>query len=162
ALEIVAFVAPERAQEVPLLTDVVEPRNADVAVLLEEAREVAVAPHRHDGDTLGSEIPATATRERLDGEAIARAFDEHPGTQLHSSDGGFGRSDEAKLRHLVELAYVARQLEEGVEAGALARTEAVPELLEVTREEAGRVAVARGGLVGECLRLRAGGANGGD
>src|SRR5437764_1493068 len=39
--------------------------------------------------------------------------------------------DEAELRDVVELAHVARELEEGQEAGALARAEAVAELLEV-------------------------------
>ena len=52
-------------------------------------------------------------------------------------------------------AGVARELEERVEAGALARAEAVAELLEVAREEAGRIAVALGRLVRELLGLGA-------
>ena len=50
-----------------------------------------------------------------------------------------GRSGARDVR---ELADVAGHLEERVQAGSLARAEAVPELLEVAREEAGRVAVA--------------------
>ena len=53
----------------------------------------------------------------------------------------------------VELADVARHLEEGVEPGALARPERVAELLEVAREVAGRIAVARARLAREHLRL---------
>src|SRR5581483_2671663 len=63
-----------------------------------------------------------------------------------SCDGGPGRLDEAQLRHRLEQARVARELEEGVETGALARPEAVAELLEVACEEAGRIAVAIGRL----------------
>lgn len=84
-LELVAVFTPERAQEVALLADVVEPREPDVAVVPEQARQVPVAAHRHDDDTLGVEVPAAATRERLDGTAIARAFDEHGRAQLHTS-----------------------------------------------------------------------------
>ena len=61
-------------------------------------------------------------------------------------DGGDGLGDDASRRDLLaheaqlgdvrELAGVARHLEERVEAGALARPEAVAELLEVAREEA--------------------------
>jgi hypothetical protein len=68
----------------PLLADVVEPRKSEVAVLPEEARQVPVAAHRHDGDTLGVEIPATATRERLHCAAVARAFNEHYSAQMHT------------------------------------------------------------------------------
>src|SRR6478672_9327111 len=46
--------------------------------------------------------------------------------------------DEAELRHVLEQAGITRELEEGVEPGALARAEAVAELLEVPSEEAGR------------------------
>ena len=70
--------------------------------------------------------------------------------------------DEAQLGHLVELADVVCELEERVEAGALARAEAVAELLEVAGEEAGRVAVALRGLVREQLGLGARGAHRGD
>ena len=63
---------------------------------------------------------------------------------------------------MVELADVARHLEEGVEAGALARAEAVAQLLEVAGEEAGRVAVAVARLVGEPLGLGARQPHGGD
>src|SRR2546422_11366993 len=57
--------------------------------------------------------------------------------------------DESQLGHLVQLARIARQLEEGVEAGALAWAEAVAELLEVAGEEARRVPVALAPLEGE-------------
>jgi hypothetical protein len=67
----------------PLLADVVEPRESDVAVLPEEAWQVPVAAHRHDGDALGLEVAATATRKRLDGAAIARALNEHYSAQFH-------------------------------------------------------------------------------
>src|SRR5436309_8737417 len=79
-----------------------------------------------------------------------------------SRNGGTRGLDEAELRHRLEQPGVARQLEERVEAGALARPEAVAELLEVAREEAGRVAVALGRLVRELLRLGAGEPHRGD
>src|SRR5437588_501198 len=85
ALELAAVVAPQRAQEVPLLADVIEPCESDVAVLPEEAWQVPVAAHRHDGDALGLEVAATATRKRLDGAAVARALNEHYSAQLHNS-----------------------------------------------------------------------------
>ena len=71
-----------------LLAYVVEPHKSDVSVLPEEARQVPVTAHRHDGDTLGMEIPATATRERLEGAPIARALDEHYSAQLRAGDAG--------------------------------------------------------------------------
>ena len=46
-------------------------------MLPEQAWEVPVAAHRHDGDALCLEVATTATRERLDGAAVARALDEH-------------------------------------------------------------------------------------
>ena len=67
----------------PLLADVIEPRKPDVAIPPEEAREVPVAAHRHDGDALGLKVATTATRQRLDGAAVARALDEHYSAQLH-------------------------------------------------------------------------------
>src|SRR5204863_8201720 len=70
-------------------------------------------------------------------------------------DGCFGGGDEPKLRHVPELADVERHLEEGVEPGTLAWSEAVAELREVAGEEAGRVAVALGRLACQVLRLRA-------
>jgi hypothetical protein len=63
---------------------------------------------------------------------------------------------EPELRHLVELANVTRHLQEREQAGPLAGTEAVAQLLEVPGEEAGRIAVALARLEGELLRLRAG------
>ena len=69
------------------------------------------------------------------------------------------RRDEAQLGHLVELAALVRQLEEREQPGALARPEAVAQLLEVAGEEAGRVAVALGGLVREPLGFGARGAH---
>src|SRR5256714_297100 len=84
ALELPAVVTPERAQEVPLLPDVVEACESEVSVLPEEARQVPEAAHRHDGDALGLQVAATAARERLDGAAVARALDEHHSAQLHT------------------------------------------------------------------------------
>src|SRR6266516_1646428 len=77
ALELPAVLAAQRAQEVPLLADVVEASESEVAVLSEEARQVPVAAHRHAGDALGVEVAATAARKRLDGAAVARALNEH-------------------------------------------------------------------------------------
>ena len=76
------------------------------------------------------------------------------------------RCDEAQLGHVVELADVARHLEEGVEPGALARPERVAELLEVAREDTrpgsrnarsprGRAAPARRARAGRTRRARA-------
>src|SRR3954451_9846369 len=73
-----------------------------------------------------------------------------------SRNGGTRGLDEAELRHRLEQPGVARQLEERVEAGALARPEAVAELLEVAREEAGRIAVTLGSLERELLGLGSG------
>src|SRR6185437_9512272 len=70
--------------------------------------------------------------------------------------------DETELRYLVELAHLVRQLEECVEPGALARAEAVAQLLEVAGEEPRGIAIALGGLVGERLRLGPRCADGGD
>ena len=84
ALESPAVVAAQRAQEVPFLPGVVEAREPEVAVLLEQARQVPVAAHRHDRDALRLEVAATAARERLDGEAVARALDERHCTELHA------------------------------------------------------------------------------
>src|SRR5437667_8768564 len=76
-----------------------------------------------------------------------------------SDYGGARRCDEAQLRHLCELSDVARELEERVEAGALARAEPVAQLLEVPCQEPGGVAVALRRLVRELLGLRARGAH---
>src|SRR6185437_16609620 len=69
---------------------------------------------------------------------------------------------EAELGHRLDEAGIARELEERVEPGALTRTEAIPELLEVPREETGWVAVPLGRLVRELLWLGAGKAHRGD
>ena len=84
------------------------------------------------------------------------------GDQAYAASACGRVADEAELGNVVELADVARHLEEGVETGPLARPEAVAELLEVPRQEAGRVAVALARLVGEPLGLGAGQAHGGD
>ena len=63
---------------------------------------------------------------------------------------------------MLELADVARHLEEGVEPGALARPERVAELLEVAREVPGRIAVALARLVREHVRLGPGEPDRGD
>src|SRR5438309_725536 len=85
ALELATVVALQRAQEVPLLADVIEPRESDVAVLPEEAWQVPVAAHRHDGDALGLEVAATATRKRLDGAAVGRGLSEQYSAQRQRS-----------------------------------------------------------------------------
>src|SRR5919204_3331337 len=61
--------------------------------------------------------------------------------------------DEAQLGNGFELAHVARQLEERQQPGALARAEAVAQLLEVAREEAWGIAVPLARLVRESLGL---------
>ena len=83
ALELTTVLAPQCAQEMPLLADVIEPCEPDVAVLPEKAWEIPVAAHRHDGDALGPEVAATATSKGLDGAAVARAFNEYYSAQLH-------------------------------------------------------------------------------
>src|SRR3954453_3649538 len=82
ALELASVGAAQRAQEMPLLAEVVEPRESNIAILPQYAWQIPVAAHRHDGDALGLKVAATATRERLDGAAVARAFDEHNSAQL--------------------------------------------------------------------------------
>src|SRR5438445_6392656 len=81
----------------------------------------------------------------------------HSRSRAWHRDGscGHGLSDEAELRHLVELADVARQLEERHQPRALARAEAVAELLEVPRQEPGRIPVAIARLPRKRFRLRA-------
>jgi hypothetical protein len=96
-LKLLAIVAPQRAQEVPLLADVVQACNSDIAVLPEEPLQVAVAAHRDDGDALGLEVAATATRKRLDGVAVARTLNEHDSAQLHTCIRS-GRRRPAALR----------------------------------------------------------------
>src|SRR5712691_11698164 len=64
-------------------------------------------------------------------------------------------ADEPPLRHLVQLARVAGQFEEGHQPGSFSRAEAITQLLEVAREETGRIAVALARLVGELLGLGA-------
>ena len=104
----------------------------------------------------------TATRSRDSSSASASA------SVIRSPSSAFSRT-RRRRRHAgtdarpatkrssgtsVELADVAGQLEEREEPGALARAEAVAELLEVAREEAGRVAVALARLVREHARAR--------
>ena len=81
ALELVTVIALQGAQEMPLLADVIEPREPDITVL-PEARGGSVAPMVRRR-ALGLEVAATAKRERLDGAAVARALDEHYSAQLH-------------------------------------------------------------------------------
>jgi len=77
ALELTTVVALQCAQEMPLLADVIEPRESGVAVLPEKAWEIPIAAHRHDGDALGPEVTATATRKRLYSATVARALNEY-------------------------------------------------------------------------------------
>src|SRR5438105_3381857 len=72
------------------------------------------------------------------------------------SDGGFGARREPKLGDHVELAHVAGELQEREQPGTLARAERIAQLLEVTGEEPGRVAVPLARLVREPLGLGAG------
>src|SRR5690242_19426084 len=107
----------------------------------------------------------TATRSRERRSAIASSSVIRSPEAAFSSTSRNGCAlglDEAELRHRLEQAGVPRELEERVEAGALSRPEAVAELLEVACEEAGRIAVALGRLVGELLRLGAGEPHRGD
>ena len=83
-------------------------------------------------------------------------------TRSALTSGTLAIAGEAQFGHVVELADVPGHLEERVEARALPRAEAVAELLEVAREEACGVAVARTRLVGEPLGLGAGEAYGCD
>src|SRR4051812_44030546 len=82
-LELTAVAAPERAQEMPLLPDVVEPREPGAAVLREGAWQVAVPAHRHDRDAVRLEVAAEAASKRLDGAAVTRALDENDPACLH-------------------------------------------------------------------------------
>src|SRR5579884_2747719 len=93
---------------------------------------------------------ATRSRERRSWIASSSVM-RSPSTALSriSRNGGTRRLDEAQLGHRLEQAGVSGELEERVEAGPLARAEPVAELLEVAREEAGRIAVPLGRLVGE-------------
>ena len=69
------------------------------------------------------------------------------------SNSRFGGRDETQLGDAVELAGLVRELEERQQAGALARPEAVAQLLEVAGEEAGRIPVAIARLEGQPFRL---------
>src|SRR2546430_1125902 len=71
-------------------------------------------------------------------------------------------SNEAELGHLVELAGLLRELEEGHQAGSLTRAEAIAQLLEVPGEEASRIPVALARLVRQAFRLGPRQAHGGD
>ena len=107
----------------------------------------------------GDEVARLEQRERVgvgDPLAVERLVEDRASSRLVDASPSDRRlrGDEAQLGHLVELADLVGELEERVEAGALARAEAVAELLEVAGEEAGRVAVALGRLVRERLRAR--------
>ena len=67
AFELSAVVAAQRAQEVFFFPGVVDARESERAVPLEEVRQVPVATHRHDGNAVGLEVAAAAARQRLDG-----------------------------------------------------------------------------------------------
>src|SRR5215210_1693951 len=71
-------------------------------------------------------------------------------------DAGRARRHETQLGDVLELADIARHLQEGVETGPLTRSERVAELLEVASQIARRIAVALARLVREHLGLRAG------
>jgi len=44
---------------------------------IEEPSDALRAAHRHDRDVLGVEVAATALRERLERDLVARPFDQH-------------------------------------------------------------------------------------
>src|SRR5207248_4005641 len=69
---------------------------------------------------------------------------------------------EPELRHGVELADVAGQLQERQQAGALARAKRVAQLLEVAGKETRWIAIALARLVGEPFGLGSGTADRGD
>ena len=82
ASEIGAEAGPlERALEVPFLADIAEAGELDAqpfrAELLQEPPNGLRAPDRHDGNTLGIEIPAATLSQRLDRALVADPFDEH-------------------------------------------------------------------------------------
>src|SRR5690348_6160225 len=86
-------------------------------------------------DVARSRISTTGVRSAMliCQPSVGRSCDRRAGLRL----------DEAELRHGLEQPGVACELEEGVEPGALARAEAVAELLEVAREEPGRIEIGR-------------------
>ena len=71
----------ETAPEPGLLTGVAEAGEPEVeagrAVVVEEPPDRRGTADGHDGDALRGEVPAPAPGERLDGELIADALDEH-------------------------------------------------------------------------------------
>jgi hypothetical protein len=144
ALELAAVVAPQRAQEVPFLPDVVEARNSDVAVLPEEPRQVAVAAHRHDGDALGLEVAAVATRKRLDGAAVARTLNEHHSARLHTCIRSGRRQAAALPCASVHECTLSRVSEEAARAAssALAMVDTAERLLDRDLEASDDAGVA--------------------
>ena len=70
----------ERASEVAHLGRVAEAREDDVGTArpeqVQEATDVLGPADRHDRDALGDQVPAPATRERLERELVAHALDE--------------------------------------------------------------------------------------
>jgi ubiquinone/menaquinone biosynthesis C-methylase UbiE len=79
----------ETPLELALFRGVTETRQRHVEPLRAEALEAPpdrlCASDRHDGDTLGLEVPATPFGECLEGVLVARPFDEHDGANpVHS------------------------------------------------------------------------------
>src|ERR671937_1306665 len=120
-------------------------------------REDETSPTRRRGGVCRStrqhRVPAVQdhTSSLAAGMPPARASSR---VRARASDGRGRWADEPQLRHAVELADVPRELEERQQAGALARTERVTQLLEVTGEEARRVSIALARLVRQLLGLR--------
>ena len=137
ALELAAGITPQRAEEMPLLSDVVEPCEPDVAVLLEETWQVPVAAHRHDGDALGLEVAATATGKCLDGAAVARALDEYYPVQLHSYIRSSRRRTVARLSGPASRLMSSRVLNPvtGFAVVDTSRIAAIPILADLPAEE---------------------------
>jgi hypothetical protein len=78
----------ETAPELALLSGVTETREPEVepprAEQIEEASYGLGASDRHDGSSLGVEIPAAALSERLERAPVADPFDEHDRTRIDS------------------------------------------------------------------------------
>jgi hypothetical protein len=76
----------ETAPEVDLLCGVAEAGQLDVESLRAELMQVATdrlrTADRYNGNALGTEVPASALRQRFDGGLVADPFDEHHCAQV--------------------------------------------------------------------------------
>src|SRR3989441_13239480 len=75
-----------RSLEGSFFCDVTDPREAHIRPLgaerIQEPSNGLRTPERHNGNTLGFEIPATALSERLDRDPIADPFDKYDRARL--------------------------------------------------------------------------------